>query len=113
MAVVQTPLDPRTPTGALATPVGADAASHLIPMQPGKTYLVRVINGAGAPITVSIDDPASGAGAVEYTNVSVVNATARSFVFKRPAFGKTPTADVALTFSAVTTITVEAYGPLD
>jgi len=108
-----TPIDPRRSTGALVAPANASGGGDVIPMQPGKTYLVRVNNGGGAPITMDINDPVSGAGVVEYDDVTITNATARVFTFKRPLYGKTPTADVALTYSGVTTVTVEAYGPLD
>ena len=109
-----TPLDPRQANGVLVAPANASGGGDVIPMQPGKTYAVRVTNGGGAPITLDIDDPASGSGATpEYNDVTVTNATSRVFTFKRPLFGKTPTADVALSYSAVTSVTVEAYGPLD
>lgn len=108
-----TPVDPRTANGALAAPVAAAGGGDVVPMQPGKTYTVRINNGGGAPITVDIDDPASGAGNVEYNDVTVTNATSRTFCFKRNQFGRTPTADVALTYSGVTSVTVEVLGPLD
>ena len=109
-----TPVDPRSANGALAAPATAAGGGDVIPMQPGKTYLVRVNNGGGAPITVSVNDPSVGAAATpEYNAVSVVNATSRSFCFKRANFGTTPTQNIALTYSGVTSVTVEAYGPLD
>jgi len=115
MATTQIPLDPRQATGVLVAPVNADATGHAIPMLAGRTYMVRVNNGAASPITLDIDDPASGAGVgnPEYNDVTVTNGTSRVFAFKRALFGKVPTADIALTFSSATTITVEAYGPLD
>lgn len=114
MATTQQPLDPRQANGVLVATTNADATGHVIPMQAGKTYAVRINNGAGAPITVDIDDPASGSGGTpEYNDVTVTNATSRVFAFKRPLFGKVPTADVALSFSSATSVTVEAYGPLD
>lgn len=108
------PVDPRTANGALVAPVAANGGGDVVPMQPGKTYAIRVNNGGGAPITLDIDDPASGSnGTPEYNDVSITNGTSRLFTFKRPLFGKLPTADVALAYSAVTSVTVEAYGPLD
>jgi len=109
------PVDPRGATGAAKTTAAATATDgDNIPMQPGRTYLVVVNNGSGAPITVDIDDPASGSGGTpEYNDVSVTNGTSRVFSFQRPLFGKTPTANVLVLCSAVTSVTIEAYGPLD
>jgi hypothetical protein len=109
-----TPVDPRQANGVAVATTAASGGGDVIPMQPDKTYLVRINNGGGAPITVDIDDPASGSGGTpEYNDVSVTNGTSRVFAFKRPLFGKVPSADVALAYSAVTSVTVEAYGPLD
>lgn len=108
-----TPVDPRTATGALVVKNTAAAGGDTVAMQPGKTYVLVVNNGHSSAQTITIDDPASGAGATEYTAVSVANATSRAFVIRRPLFGKVPTAEVALTYSGVTALTVEVYGPLD
>ena len=110
-----TPVDPRKANGALADPKAATATDgDNIPMQPGKTYMVRVINGSGGAITVDIDDPASGSGGTpEYNDISVAAGAARNFAFKRPNFGATPTANVLVVCSAVTSVTIEAIGPMD
>ncbi len=109
-----TPQDPRTSSGVVVAPYTAAGGGDVIPMQPGKTYMVIVNNGSGAGITIDIDDPNSGTGITpEYNDVPVGAGASRAFGFKRPLFGKTPTADVALAYSAATSVTVEAYGPLD
>lgn len=108
------PVDPRSANGALVAPTAAAGGGDVIPMLPGKTYSVRVNNGGGGAITVSMDDPAIGVAATpEYNAVSIAAGASRVFSFKRAQFGKTPTANVALTYSGVTSVTVEAYGPLD
>lgn len=109
-----TPVDPRKATGALVAATAANGGGDVIPMQPGKTYMVRINNGGGAGITVDLNDPVSGSsGPVEYDDVSIGAGASRVFSFKRTLYGKTPTADLALNYSAVTSVTVEAYGPLD
>lgn len=109
------PLDPRTPLGVAPAPANATATTgDTIAMEPGKTYLVIVNNGAVGAITVDIDDPASGSGGTpEYNDVPVAATNAKVFTFKRPHFGKTPTENITIICSAVTTVTIEAYGPLD
>lgn len=109
-----TPIDPKGALGALKTTTAANAGGDVVPMRPGKTYTVVINNGGGAGITVDIDDPNSGAGVTpEYNDVPIAAGASRVFTFKRPEFGATPTANVALAYSAVTTVTVEAYGPMD
>lgn len=109
-----TPVDPRgSATGALVVKNTAAGGGDTIAMQPGKVYQIIVNNGHSSPQTVTIDDPASGSGLAEYSAVSVTNATSRVFTVTRPLFGKTPTANVALTYSGVTALTVEVYGPMD
>lgn len=110
-----TPVDPRRANGALAAPAAATATDgDNIPMLAGKTYLVRVNNGSGGAITVDIDDPASGAGGTpEYNDVSIANGASRNFTFKRPQFGKMPSDNVLVVCSGVSSVTIEAYGPMD
>lgn len=108
-----TPVDARSASGALVVKNTAAGGGDTIAMQPGKSYLIIVNNGHSAAQTVTVDDPASGSGATEITAVSVTEATSQAFVVKRPLFGKRPTADVALTYSGVTALTVEVYGPMD
>ena len=108
-----TPLDPRKPAGVVPAPANASGGGDVIPMQPGKTYLIKVNNGAVGAITMDINDPVSGNGLIETDDASVGATSAKVFCITRPNFGKTPTADVALTYSAVTTVTVEVYGPLN
>jgi len=85
------PVDPRTANGALKAPVAAAGGGDVIPMLPGRTYLVIINNGGGAGITASIDDPASGSGQVEYSNVSIAAGASQVFAFKRPLYGKVDT----------------------
>lgn len=109
-----TPVDPRSATGAAVSAATAAGGGDVIPMKPGRTYMVRVNNGGVGDITVDIDDPASGSGGTpEYNDVTVAAGASRVFAFKRPLFGKLPTANIALAYSGVTSVTVEAYGPLD
>ena len=109
-----TPVDPRNiAVGALVVKNVASGGGDTFPALPGKNYLVIVNNGHTSPQNVSIDDPASGAGQVEANAVPVTNATSRGFLLSRPLYGKQPTADIALTYSGVTALTVEVYGPLN
>lgn len=110
-----TPVDPRRATGGTPQRAAATATDgDNIPMLPGRTYLVEVNNGSGADITVDINDPNSGTSATpEYNDVTVPAGASRAFTFDRPDFGKTPTSNVHILCSAVTTVTIDAYGPLD
>lgn len=108
------PVDPRTATGAAKTTTAAAGGGDVIPMKPGRTYLLVINNGDTNAITFDVDDPNSGSGGTpEYNDVPLGATSSRVLAFKRPLFGKTPTADIALAYSAVTSLTVEAYGPLD
>jgi hypothetical protein len=106
-----TPLDPRSSVGVVAAPSNAAGGGDVIPMQPGKQYVIKVNNGGGGGITVSADDPVTGG--TEYSAVPIAAGASRLFNFKRPNYGAVPTANIALTYSGVTTVTVEAYGPLN
>lgn len=107
------PVDPRTPTGAAKATSAAAGGGDVIPMQPGKTYMVVINNADTNPITASLNDPASGGTLKEFDTVPIAASSSRVFPFKRKLFGAQPTADVALTYSAVTSVTVECYGPIE
>jgi hypothetical protein len=83
-------------------------------MQPGKQYVVLVTNGSGAPITIDLDDPTTGAAAApDFDNAPIAAGATRVFTVKRPNYGAVPTANIALTYSLATSVTVQAYGPLN
>lgn len=110
-----TPVDPRSPLGA--APQGAAATAtdgDNIPMKPGRTYLVVVHNASVAGITIDINDPNSGSSATpEYNDVPIGAGASRAFRFDRPEFGAVPTANIHVLCSAVTSVTIDAFGPLD
>jgi len=109
MAVL-TPQDPRTGTGVAPVKTAANAGGDTIPMRHGKTYMIKFVNGAGAPQTVNINTPTSGGTQIE-TTYAIPATSERVFVVSRDYHGA-QTVDVALTYSAVVTLTVEVYGPL-
>ncbi len=107
-----------TLTGTLAAPVAAAVGGDTLPNPRGKAAL-RVINGAGAPINVTINAPTPapvrGADGVfpaqTLTNlvIAVANATTRVIGPIPPCFND-GSGNVSITYSSVTTITVD---PLD
>lgn len=84
-------------------------------VRPGPGVFVEVNNGGGAGITVTVDDPLSKSpvGAVQFNpDLSVaVGAGKRAAIGPLPAERFAGTADglVAITYSAVTSVTVGAF----
>lgn len=111
-ATDQTPTE-ITVAGIVDTTSAADVTGNTF-TNTGYEY-VEVINGAGAPITVTFDAfPSGGQGApgglvVTDPAVSVTNGTRRRFgPFPKSIFNNAA-GKVTVTFSSVTTITVGVY----
>lgn len=99
-----------TVTGVTPTPRTAASGDKL--SSPGDHKLLRVINGGGAPITLTITVPGSTAYGVAnpVKTYSVTNATSKTIpiyqVYGDPADG----GKVALSWSATTSVTFEYIG---
>jgi hypothetical protein len=100
-----------TRAGTVITPVAAAGGGDA--MSPGATNFLRVVNGGGSPITVTLAIPAGASGFpnTAYTNtaVSVTNGTTRD-IGPLPAqqYADPTTGLVTITYSAVTSVTVAA-----
>lgn len=110
-------ISPTSPVlGGSAVPtVAADATGNFI--TPGGTdVVVRIHNGSGSTVTVTLDDPTTsqpeGAAAINADAViSIPTLTARYIVLnkaRRARFANPADGKVSWTYSAVTTVTVEA-----
>lgn len=82
-------------------------------MSCGANNFLRVVNGGGAPITVTIAVPAgvSGFANATYANtqVSVTNGTTKEIGPIQPQLYQDPTTGLAtITYSGVTSVTVAA-----
>lgn len=102
-----------------ATSASADATGNYIIPSNGVDVVVRINNGSGASINVTLDDPNTtvpeGSSATGSTYPDVVAAipagAARTFVFtqaRRTRFVDTTTGRINWTYSAATSVTVEA-----
>jgi DNA-binding beta-propeller fold protein YncE len=108
-------------TGGLGTnpgTVAVDATGNYVVVPVGtRRLVVEVVNGAGAPITWTIDDPTSatpeGAAAINPDAViTVTNAQSRVAVFsgaRLKRFMDPVTRRINWTYSSGTTVTVKAY----
>lgn len=99
-------------------PVNADATGNYVVVPAGTTrVVVEVVNGAGAPITWTLDDPNTatpeGAAAINPDAViTVTNAQSRVAVFsgaRLRRFLDSATRRINWTYSSATTVTVKAY----
>lgn len=88
----------------------------------GNSILVRVINGGGAPITVTLNSVLlpSFPGGTQVADVdpvmSVTNGTTKSFRLQNEdftRFANTTTGLLDLTYSGVTSVTIETYTFVD
>lgn len=83
-------------------------------LTPGDTTFLYVKNGGGSPITVTIDDPNSvgPSGAAQFNpdlSVSVTNGSEKCIgPLSATRFGRSSDGQVAITYSAVTSVTVAA-----
>jgi len=97
--------------GTVVTPVAAAGGGDA--MAPGSTNFLRVVNGGGSPITVTLAIPAgvSGFQQAAYTNttVSVTNGTTREIgPLPGQLYADPTTGLVTITYSGVTSVTVAA-----
>ena len=97
--------------GTTVTPVAATGGGDA--MQCGQYNWLRVVNGGGSPITVTIAIPsgASGYSNVAYTStvVSVTNGTTKEIGAIAGGLYQDPTTGLAtITYSGVTSVTVAA-----
>lgn len=100
-----------TRAGTIVTPVAAAGGGDA--MACGSGMMLEVVNGGGAPITVTLAIPAGASGFPQaaYTNTAVVvaNATTRwigpiqAQLYQDPVTGL-----CTITYSAVTSVTVAA-----
>jgi hypothetical protein len=100
-----------TRAGTVITPVAAAGGGDA--MTCGQNNFLRVVNGGGAPITVTIAIPAGASGYpnAAYTNtaVSVTNGTTKDIGPIPAQLYMDPTTGLAtITYSAVTSVTVAA-----
>lgn len=103
--------------GVNPAPAAADATGNYVVVPAGiKRVTVRIGNGGGSPINVTMDDPTTatpeGAAAINPDVVTAVtNAQSRHWVFsgaRLARFMDPTTRRINWTYSAVTSVTVEA-----
>lgn len=100
-----------TRAGTVITPVAAAGGGDA--MACGPTNILRVVNGGGSPITVTLAIPAGASGFpnVAYTStaISVTNGTTRDIGPIQPQIYQDPTTGLCtITYSGVTSVTVAA-----
>lgn len=110
-------ISPTSPVlGGSAVPtVAADATGNFV-IPGGTDVVLRINNGSGSTVTVTLDDPTTpvpeGSVAVNPDAViSIPTLTARHIVLnkaRRARFASPADGKVSWTYSAVTTVTVEA-----
>lgn len=97
--------------GTVITPVAAAGGGDA--MACGSGMMLEVVNGGGAPITVTLNIPAARTYepnvAITSPAVSVTNGTTRWFgPIDAQTFADTVTGLLSITYSGVTTVTVAA-----
>lgn len=99
--------------GVAAAPVAATAGAGGDEFENDGRTLVEVVNGGGAPITVTLDIKSTvDGGAVTDPTVSVAaGARKRIGPFPTGVYNDTTTGRAKVTFSGVTSVTVEAFRP--
>jgi hypothetical protein len=98
----------QTQAGTIPAPVAAAAGGDRV--QPGATTFLRVINGGGGSITVTVDSVAPCSMGFDHDLSVAVAAGVTKDIGPLPASRFAATSDglVAITYSGVTTVTVEA-----
>jgi hypothetical protein len=103
-------------TGTVETaPAAAAGGGDVFPAVQGASYLLRVINGGGSPITVTLDDPStqSPPGATAFNPdvaIPVTNGTTKSIKITSSDVNRLrnpTTGNIAIAYSGVTTVTVQ------
>ncbi|MET9999832.1 hypothetical protein ABZ069_23160 [Streptomyces microflavus] len=93
------------PTAGL-TPTYAAAAGGGDTAPIGTNLLLHVINGGGAPVTLTIVTPGTADGLAIADTAKAIAAGASAFVPLRPVYRNPVTGRAALTYSGVTSVTV-------
>ena len=96
-------------------PVAAAGGGDDFVAIPGGEYLLRVINGGGSPITVTLDDPnTQNPGSATAFNpdvaITVTNGTTKAIsIIGRDVtrLRNTTTGKISIAYSGVTTVTVQ------
>ncbi len=97
--------------GVQAAPAAVATTDTIAESQFGANgVILRVINGAGSPMTLTVSDPNLTAvgNAGTTTAVSITNATSKTFFIPRAAINQS-TGLCTLTYSSATTVTYELY----
>lgn len=97
--------------GVQSAPAAVATTDTIAEAQFGSTgVILRVINGAGSPMTLTISDPNLTAvgNAGTATAVSITNATSKNFFIPRASINQS-TGLVTLTYSSATSVTYELY----
>ncbi len=94
-----------TSSGVAPTANPASAGGDTVPPDT----LIRIMNGGASPITVTAVTPGTVDGdlAIPDRTISIPNATAKYVKFAQAVYGDPITGLVSLTYSAVTTVTLE------
>jgi hypothetical protein len=102
------------PAGAVITPVAAAGGGDLVPDDGNERTFLRVVNGGGAPINVTIaavetsrNVPGIGTVTVASQVVAVANGTTKDIGPFASAF-RNASGQVAVSYSGVTSVTVAA-----
>lgn len=110
--------NPAVSNGVVPTSNVVSASDRFAATQ-GRKYLLRVNNGGGSPSNVVIDDPNSQlpvggggtAGTFADVTVAVTNGTVKSHIIDASRH-MDASGWINLTFSFITSVTAEIYGPL-
>jgi hypothetical protein len=110
-----TPLVPTLAGVQEVAPVAAAGGGDVFPAVPGGEYLLRVVNGGGSPITVTLNDPntQSPVGATAFNPdvaVPVTNGTTKSIKLGErdvTRLRNPTTGNIEIAYSGVTTVTVQ------
>lgn len=101
-----------TTAGSTITPVAAAGGGDAMPTGPKN--MLRVVNGGGSPITVTVTSvqACSQGGTHSISAVSVTNGTTKEFGPITSRFADS-TGLAQITYSGVTSVTVAAYAVAD
>jgi len=112
-----TPIVPVLAGTVETAPVAAAGGGDVFPAVPGGEYLLRVINGGGSPITVTLDDPTSQTppAATAFNPdvaIPVTNGTTKAILIgdrEITRLRNPTTGNIAIAYSGVTTVTVQVH----